>query len=55
MKRIWAWPTCKHKNLRGIYGDEIIFAANWKRTQCTDCHRYLDLPLSAVTEKGPQR
>ena len=52
MKCLWRWLTCTHKNLRGVYGDEIIFVANWRRIQCLDCHRYLDLPLSTL-ERNP--
>lgn len=32
---------CRHDNLRGIYGDEII-ARGYKRSQCTDCGRLFD-------------
>jgi len=43
---IFKWCRCPHANIRGVYGDEIIFAANWRRLQCIDCGRYLDGPLS---------
>lgn len=43
---IFKWRRCPHSNIRGVYGDEIIFAANWRRLQCLDCWRYLDGPLS---------
>lgn len=46
--RFWHWLTCPHESLRGVYGDEIIFAANWRRIACTDCGKYLDLPLTAL-------
>ena len=41
---------CGHKNVRGIYGDEVIFATpNFRRLQCLDCGRYLDGPASNAT------
>lgn len=51
MKRLWRWIFCPHKNLRGVYGDEIIFVANWRRIACVDCHRYLNLPLKVLGEQ----
>lgn len=33
---------CPHANIRGVHGDEIIHAANWRRLNCIDCGRYLD-------------
>lgn len=46
--RFWRWLTCTHKNLRGVYGDEIIFTAGWRRIACTDCGKYLNRPLTAL-------
>lgn len=35
---------CRHDNLRGIYGDEIV-ARRMKRSQCRDCGKlFEDLP-----------
>ena len=51
MRRLWRWLRCPHAHLRGVY-DEIIFAANWRRVQCLDCRRYLDLPLSILTKEN---
>ena len=34
---------CPHSNLRGIYGDEVIFATpHYSRLQCIDCGKFLD-------------
>ena len=41
---------CPHRNLRGIYGDEII-AVGWWRLQCLDCGQYLYGPVS-LAERG---
>lgn len=44
---------CPHANIRGVYGDEIIFVAGWRRLQCVDCGRYLDGGLElANTQDG---
>jgi len=45
---------CPHSNLRGIYGDEVIFATpNWNRLQCLDCGQFLDGPVKlAELRKG---
>ena len=32
---------CRHDNLRGIYGDEIL-ARRGKRSECGDCGRLFD-------------
>ena len=42
MDRVRIFNRCPHANIRGVYGDEIIFAANWRRLCCIDCGRYLD-------------
>lgn len=37
---------CPHSNLRGIYGDEVIFATpRSSRLQCMDCGSFLDGPV----------
>ena len=37
---------CPHSNLRGIYGDEVIFATpRFSRLQCLDCRQFLDGPV----------
>ena len=50
--KIFDWKEekvfCEHKNLRGVYGDEIIFVANYKRTQCVDCLKYLENGLEDI-------
>ena len=45
---------CPHSNLRGIYGDEVIFATpRFSRLQCNDCGRFLDGPVMlAVLRAG---
>lgn len=45
---------CPHSNLRGIYGDEVIFATpRFSRLQCNDCGRFLDGPaMLAVLRAG---
>lgn len=40
------FKRCKHEHIRGVYGDEIIFCASWRRLQCIDCGRYLKGSLS---------
>jgi hypothetical protein len=38
---------CPHRQLRGIFGDEIIFATPfYSRLQCLECGKYLDGPVS---------
>ena len=49
MKRA-KWRRCPHARIRGIYGDEIVFATpGQRRLQCIDCGRYLDGPVSLAT------
>lgn len=39
--------ACPHMDIRGIYGDEIIFATpNFNRLQCNDCGHYLEGPVT---------
>ena len=52
MGRLWRYLRCPHARLQGVYGDEIIFVASWRRIQCIDCRRYLDLPLSILTTEN---
>lgn len=45
---------CPHTNLRGIYGDEVVFATpRFSRLQCNDCGQFLDGPVMlAVIRQG---
>lgn len=36
---------CAHRNLNGIYGDEVNRVGGW-RLQCRDCLKYLDGPVN---------
>ena len=40
---------CRHDNLRGIYGDEIM-QRNWKRSMCINCRKTFD-DLPPATNK----
>lgn len=45
-----SWRRCPHVRIRGIYGDEVVFAApGFRRLQCLDCGRHLDGPVSLAT------
>lgn len=58
MIRWWEFrkrSRCPHVNVRGIYGDEIIFATpNWNRIQCLDCGKFLDGPVSIAVARQSQ-
>ena len=42
---------CRHDNLRGIYGDEIMHR-NWKRSMCINCRKtFDDLPPARNRER----
>jgi hypothetical protein len=50
MKRFGWRSRCPHVRIRGIWGDEIIFASpRYSRLQCLDCGRHLDGPVSLAT------
>lgn len=49
------WKSCAHSRLRGIYGDEIIFATpKFNRLQCLDCGNWLDgsVTLAAIRNEA---
>jgi hypothetical protein len=43
---------CPHRNLRGIYGDEILHIPGGRRLVCRDCGRLLDGPVSLAEARG---
>ena len=48
------FTRCPHETIRCVHGDEIIFAANFRRACCTRCGKYLDRDLPepcSVTNK----
>lgn len=43
---------CPHVHLRGIYGDEVIFATpGWNRIQCLECGKFLDGPVHIAADR----
>lgn len=56
MIRWWQFrkrSRCPHEHVRGIYGDEIIFATpDFNRLQCLDCGKYLEGPVN-ISDNRP--
>jgi hypothetical protein len=52
---LFSSSTCRHDNLRGIYGDEILHLG-FARSICLDCGRlFRDLPYTRLVQIGDHR